>query len=160
MLTARHALETRDAVLADADSGSFHCLDLSPVGHREAERLLLHIESATLRTLDALHVAVALPGSATHVVTCDACMHAAALRAGLGTLELQARAWIWQDRRRADAGPSYTVAKPGFAIIGSRCAIHRATLSVGIGMSCIALGSHPITEIQSTAPSKTQADAA
>jgi hypothetical protein len=39
MITAHQALEIRDAVLADADSGSFHRLDMSPVVHREAERL-------------------------------------------------------------------------------------------------------------------------
>jgi predicted nucleic acid-binding protein len=88
MLTAHQALEIRDAVLADADSGSFHRLDMSPVVHREAERLLFHIESVALRTLDALHVAVALLNSATHVVTYDARMRAAALHAGLRALDL------------------------------------------------------------------------
>ena len=88
MITAHHALEIRDAVLADADSGSFHRLDMSPVVHREAERLLFHIDSVSLRTLDALHVAAALLGSATHVVTYDTRMRAAALHAGLRTLDL------------------------------------------------------------------------
>ena len=87
MMTAHQAIEIRDAVLADADSGSFHRLDMSPVVHREAERLLFNIESVALRTLDALHVAVALLGSATHVVTYDARMRAAALHAGLKTLD-------------------------------------------------------------------------
>jgi len=50
MLTAHQALEIRDAVLADADSGSLLRLDMSPVVHREAERLLFHIESASART--------------------------------------------------------------------------------------------------------------
>lgn len=88
MLTARQALEIRDAVLADADSGSFHRLDVSPVVHREAERLLFQIDSVSLRTLDALHVAIALLGSATHVVTFDARMRDAAVHAGLKTLDL------------------------------------------------------------------------
>jgi predicted nucleic acid-binding protein len=88
MLTAHQALEIRDAVLADADSGSFHRLDMSPVVHREAERLLFHAESVALRTLDALHLAVALLGSATHVATYDARMRAATLYAGLKTLDL------------------------------------------------------------------------
>ena len=86
MITAHQALEIRDAVLADADSGSFHRLDMSPLVHREAQRLLFHI--VALRTLDALHVAAALLGSATHVVTYDARMRAAALHAGLKTLDL------------------------------------------------------------------------
>lgn len=88
MLTAHQALEIRDAILADADSGSFHRLDMSPVVHREAERLLFHVESVALRTLDALHVAVALLGSATHVVTYDVRMRNASLHAGLKTLDL------------------------------------------------------------------------
>jgi predicted nucleic acid-binding protein len=90
LITAHQALEIRDAVLADADSGSFHRLDMSPVVHREAERLLFHIESVALRTLDALHVAAALLGSATHVVTNDARMRSAAMQAGLRTLNLTA----------------------------------------------------------------------
>ena len=88
MITAHQALEIRDAVLADADSGSFHRLDMSPVVHREAERLLFQIESVALRTIDALHVAAALLGSATYVVTFDARMRAAALHAGLKTFDL------------------------------------------------------------------------
>jgi uncharacterized protein len=88
MLTAHQALEIRDAVLADAHSGAFHRLDMSPLVHREAERLLFHIESVALRTLDALHVAAALLGLATHVVTYDARMRAAALHAGLKTVAL------------------------------------------------------------------------
>lgn len=88
VLTAHQALEIRDAVLADADSGAFHRLDMSPIVHREAERLLFRIESVALRTLDALHIAVALLGSATHVVTYDVRMHAAALHSGLRPLDL------------------------------------------------------------------------
>jgi uncharacterized protein len=88
MITALQALTIRDALLADADSGSFHRLDMSPVVHREAERLLLHIESVSLRTLDALHVAAALLGLATHVVTYDARMRAAVLHTGLKALDL------------------------------------------------------------------------
>lgn len=88
MITARQALDIRDALLADADSGYFHRLVVSPVVHCEAARLLFHIESVPLRTLDALDVATALLGLATHVVTYDARMRAAALRAGLKTLDL------------------------------------------------------------------------
>jgi len=87
-ISAHQALEIHDAVLADANSGSFHRLDMSPVLHREAERLLFQIESVALRTIDALHVAAALLGSATYVVTFDARMRAAALHAGLKTFDL------------------------------------------------------------------------
>jgi predicted nucleic acid-binding protein len=88
MLTVIQSCEIRDAILTDADSGSFQRLDMTPVVHREAERLLFQIESVALRTLDALHVAVALLGSATHVATYDARMRAAALLAGLKTVGL------------------------------------------------------------------------
>lgn len=87
-LTSALAFEIRDAILADADSGSLCRLDLSPVVHREAERLLLHVETVGLRTLDALHVALALRGSATYIVTYDARMRAAALNAGLKAVDL------------------------------------------------------------------------
>jgi len=87
-LNASQAYEIRDAVLADADSGSFGRLDLSPLIHRQAERLLLHVESVALRTLDALHVALALHGSATYIVTYDTRMRAAALHAGLKPVDL------------------------------------------------------------------------
>ncbi len=83
MLTAAQTFEIRDAVLADADSGSFYRLDLNPSVHRQAERLLLNVESVALRTLDALHVALALQGSASYVVTFDARMRDVALHAGL-----------------------------------------------------------------------------
>ncbi len=88
VLGADQAIEIRDALLADADSGSFDRLDLSPVVHREAERLLLSTDSLSLRTLDALHVALALSGAATHVVTYDVRMRAAAAQAGLRVLEV------------------------------------------------------------------------
>ena len=88
VLTAHQALAIRDAVLRDADSGSFVRLDMSPLVHREAERLMFQIESVALRTLDALHVAVALLGLATHVVTYDARMRSAAMQAGLKALNI------------------------------------------------------------------------
>lgn len=77
----------RDAVLA-AGAGSFRRLDMSPAVHREAERLLLGIASVALRALDALHIALALPGSATLIATFDARMRAAALHAGLKAIDL------------------------------------------------------------------------
>ena len=87
VLSASQASEIRDAILADADSGSFSRVDLSPLLHREAERLLLHVESVALRTLDALHVALAQQGSATNIITYDARMRAAAMHAGLKVVD-------------------------------------------------------------------------
>jgi uncharacterized protein len=78
----------RDAVLADADSGSFARLHLDPAVHREAERLLLAVTSMPLRTLDALHLALAFSGAATHVLTFDRRMREAALQSGLNVIDI------------------------------------------------------------------------
>jgi uncharacterized protein len=90
LLNVDQASEIRNAVLEDAESGSFDRLELNPAVHREAERLLFGIDSVPLRTLDALHVALALSGSATHVLTFDFRTRAAALRAGLHSIDLGA----------------------------------------------------------------------
>ena len=87
-LRAELANEIRDALLEDADSGSLHRVDLSPAVHREAEYLLLATESVPLRTLDALHVALALSGAATHILTFDRRMKEAAAIAGLHIIDL------------------------------------------------------------------------
>ncbi len=87
-LSAEQAFEIRDALFADAASGSFDRLDLTPLIHREAERLLLGTDSLSLRTLDALHIALALSGAATHIVTFDVRMRAAATHAGLNVIEV------------------------------------------------------------------------
>ena len=87
-LSAHQALEIRDAVLTDTESGSFQRLELTRAVHREAERLLLSTDSLALRTLDALHVALAISGDCTHVVTYDVPMRAAAAQVGLKVLEL------------------------------------------------------------------------
>jgi len=87
-LRADLALEIRDALLADADSGAFARLDLSPAVHRDAERLLLATDSLALRTLDALHIALALSGLASHVLTFDGRMRDAALLAGLKAVDV------------------------------------------------------------------------
>ena len=88
VLPARKANQIRDAVLADAASGSFRRLDLSPAVHRDAERMLLSTESVPLRTLDALHIALAVSGEATHVVTFDRRMAEAAALHGLQVAQL------------------------------------------------------------------------
>ncbi len=82
------ASKIRDAVLADADSGSFARLHLDPTVHRAAERLLLTMDSVPLRTLDALHVALAFSGAATHVLTFDRRMREAAVQSGLNVIDL------------------------------------------------------------------------
>ncbi len=78
----------RDALLADADSGAFARLHLDPAVHRAAERLLLTTTAAPLRTLDALHVALAFSGAATHLLTFDRRMRDAAAQSGLNVIDL------------------------------------------------------------------------
>jgi uncharacterized protein len=78
----------REALLADADSGSFARLHLDPAVHRAADRLLLTAESVPLRTLDALHLALAFSGTASHVLTFDHRMRQAALQSGLHVIDL------------------------------------------------------------------------
>src|SRR5262245_42541257 len=68
-LTSRQASQIRDAIYRDAGSGAFTRLDLSPAVHRQAERMLLTTESVPLRTLDALHIALAFSGAAEIIVT-------------------------------------------------------------------------------------------
>lgn len=82
------ANEIRDALLADAESGSFNRLDLSPAVHRDAERLLLASDAVPLRTLDALHIALALSGAATQILTFDRRMREAAVQTGLNVIDL------------------------------------------------------------------------
>ena len=81
------ASEIRDLLLAHVDSGYYGRLHLDPVVHREAERLLL-LESIALRTLDALHVALALSAPATHIITYDNRLRAAAQHAGLKAIDV------------------------------------------------------------------------
>lgn len=87
-LKVEQANQIHDAILADARSGSFRRLDITPSTHRQAERLLLSTGSVALRTLDALHIALALSGHAQLVVTFDLRMADAAALHGLEIVEL------------------------------------------------------------------------
>ena len=91
-LSAEQANAIRDAVLSDAGSGSFQRLDLDPSVHRKAEGMLLSTESVPIRTLDALHIALALSGAATRVITFDSRMASAAALHGLHAVDLKAPA--------------------------------------------------------------------
>jgi predicted nucleic acid-binding protein len=84
----------REGLLAPAESRRLHreaarlaasCqhAELAPRVHRRAERLLLTSGENPLRTLDALHVALALDADAATVVTFDPRLKAAASSHGL-----------------------------------------------------------------------------
>lgn len=82
------ANQIRGALLEDANSGAFVRLHLDPAVHREAERLLFATDAVPLRTLDALHIALAFSGEATHVLTFDRGMRDAAAQVGMGVMEI------------------------------------------------------------------------
>jgi predicted nucleic acid-binding protein len=76
------------AVLSDVQFGSFLRLDLSPAIHRYAERMLLGAEKTPLRTLDALHIALAVSAGAENLITFDDRMAEAAVLHGLRILRI------------------------------------------------------------------------
>ena len=87
LLRPKQANDIRDAILADAASGSLRLQDLNPAVHRDAERMLLSTDSVPLRTLDALHVALALRAGANRLITFDTRMASAGALHGLQTVE-------------------------------------------------------------------------
>jgi predicted nucleic acid-binding protein len=87
-LSAPQANDIRKMLSADARSGSFRRLDITPAIHREAERILMSTGSVPLRTLDALHIALALSGQAQRVVTFDPRLAEAAALNGLEIVQL------------------------------------------------------------------------
>ncbi len=85
---------TREGLLTSAEARRLHreaeklaasCrrAELTPPVHRRAERLLLTSRTVALRTLDALHVAMALDAAAATVVTYDPRLRDAAASQGL-----------------------------------------------------------------------------
>lgn len=70
------------ALLEDAVAGYYGSIPLSPDTHRLAERLLL-LSSVPLRSLDALHLALAMAGQARTILTFDSRLFEAATIAGL-----------------------------------------------------------------------------
>ena len=87
MLDSRSANQIKTALLADATR--LRRLDLSPTVHRQAERLLLSTGTIPLRTLDALHISLAMSGGATSLVTFDLRMAEAANLHGLQVIDLR-----------------------------------------------------------------------
>jgi len=82
-LTNEQVQKIGKALLSDARSGTFLRLDLNPAIHRDAERMLLAAEKTPIRTLDALHIALAVSGGATGLITFDDRMADAAVLQGL-----------------------------------------------------------------------------
>ena len=82
-LTPAAAAELTQTLYAAVESGDFVHLDLGPEVHREAERLLLGLESTALCASDALHLTLAATAGAVSVLTFDEKLAAAARQIGL-----------------------------------------------------------------------------
>ncbi len=70
-VTASIAGRLYRAILSHTEKGVYRRVELLSSTHREAERLLLSVESVPLRAADALHLALALSGEAASVLTYD-----------------------------------------------------------------------------------------
>jgi predicted nucleic acid-binding protein len=84
-IAADGAIGFQRAVLDLFEAGSVLRVELDGPAHREAERLLLHLDPP-LRCADALHLAMALGAEAAAVVTFDLRLRAAVAAAGLRVL--------------------------------------------------------------------------
>jgi predicted nucleic acid-binding protein len=73
-------------ILSDIADGLYVKNELLPDVHREAERLLMAIDTVALRSADALHLALASMSGASAIVTYDLRMAEAAIRVGLNSL--------------------------------------------------------------------------
>jgi len=80
------AAVARKAVLAHVDNGVYHCVDLMPETHREAERILSETAVTPLRAADALHLALAKSARTISLLTYDVRMANAARIVGLVTI--------------------------------------------------------------------------
>jgi hypothetical protein len=85
VLTASVAARIYRRVLSDVGERLLRRVDLTPEVHREAERMLLSSGLAPLRSLDALHVALAAMNDARTVVTFDRTLGRAAASVGMLT---------------------------------------------------------------------------
>jgi predicted nucleic acid-binding protein len=65
------AVRLHRAILGHMESGAYRRIDLTAATHREAERMLLSIEAGPLRAADALHLALAVSGDASSLLTYD-----------------------------------------------------------------------------------------
>ena len=71
------------ALLGHMEAGIYRRVELVSATHREAERMLLSVEGVALRAADALHLALAVSGDASSVLTYDRRLASAASAIGL-----------------------------------------------------------------------------
>jgi len=82
-LTASITARLHRTILSHAEKGLYRRVELLPATHRDAERLLLSVESVPLRAADALHLALAVSGDAASLLTFDRRLADAARSIGL-----------------------------------------------------------------------------
>lgn len=82
-VSAQVVARLRRQILSHLETGVYRRVELLPEVHREAERLLVSIDRVPLRAADALHLALALSGSAASVLTFDGRLAEAVRAAGL-----------------------------------------------------------------------------
>jgi predicted nucleic acid-binding protein len=87
-LSSEQANLIQDAIMTDSREGTLRRVDITPKVHRLAERILLTSQSIPFRTLDALHIALAVSGEAGSIVTFDVRMSEAAALHGLKIVKL------------------------------------------------------------------------
>lgn len=73
------------AILAHMESGVFHRVEMTAEVHREAERVLLTLETVGLRAADALHLALAAAAGSRSIVTYDQRLAEGARRLGFNS---------------------------------------------------------------------------
>jgi predicted nucleic acid-binding protein len=73
--------QLHQTLVADLDSGMFRRVEIVPATHRAAERLLL--SGAAHRSVDALHLALAMTAGVAALLTLDPTLAAAARAVGL-----------------------------------------------------------------------------
>ena len=77
------AVRLHRAILGHMETGVYRRIDLTTSVHREAERMLLSIETGPLRAADALHLALAVSGDVSSLLTYDRRMADAGRSIGL-----------------------------------------------------------------------------
>jgi predicted nucleic acid-binding protein len=84
-VTRDTARRMQHAIIERLDEGTFRRVELTRDVHRRAEHFLLSLAGSSLRSADALHLALAVWGRATSMATFDARLSAAARAVGLAT---------------------------------------------------------------------------
>jgi uncharacterized protein len=73
----------QQAILEDVESDRIRLVDLRSATHRDAERILMTVDSVALRAADAIHLALALESDCRSMMTFDTRLAGAARSVGI-----------------------------------------------------------------------------